>query len=168
MTPHSLADLFMRQLRKLEDIELQHCAVLPLLAAGATAPELRDFLALHIEETRRQVVRLQEIFHQLGIEQSCEPCATMEGLVAECEELVSGTAPGPVRDAALIAAAQCIEHHEIAAYGTARTFARRLGFSDIPELLQQSLTEEVEADRELTCLAEGSLFQMGLNQLANA
>ena len=165
---HTFNDLFLRQLRKLHDIELKHLSLLPHLFRASETEELRDFFQAHLEETRNQITRLDEVFGLIGADSTRLSCSTMEWLVRECEELLEEEKdPSALRDAAVIASSQCIEHHEIAEYGVCRTYAQELGLSRAAALLQTSLGEEIAADERLTLLAEGSLFHTGINARAH-
>jgi ferritin-like metal-binding protein YciE len=155
MKLRTLDDLFLDQLRDLYSAENQLLKALPRLAKAATAPELQDALHDHLEQTEGQAERLEQICEQLGARPRGKKCTAMEGLIEEAKELLGEDAEEAVRDAGLIAAAQKVEHYEIACYGCARTWARQLGHHQAADLLQQSLHEEEEADRKLTRLAEG-------------
>lgn len=151
----SFKDLFIEELRDLYDAENQLLKGLPAVAETAVLPELKKAFADHIAQTRTHVERLESIFKALNTDPLGNPCRTMRGLVAECNDLIKEEAkadPG-VLDAALIAAAQKIEHFEIAGYGCARTFAEILGQRDSAGILQQSLEEEGEMNKLLNSLA---------------
>lgn len=121
---------------------------------------------MHLEETRNHVSRLERVFNSLGTTSAGKECEAMKGLIKEGEEVINMKGDSTVKDAALIAAAQRVEHYEIAGYGTARTFADKLGFSDAADILQDTLDEEGSADKKLTSLAEGSMFTTGINEKA--
>ena len=108
-------------------------------------------------ETQEHVSRLETIFRELNVEPKRETCQAMKGLIAEGEEMINAKGDSEVKDAALIAAAQRVEHYEISGYGTGRTFAQRLGLTKVANSLQQTLTEEVAADKKLTTIAESSV-----------
>ena len=127
------------------------------MASAASNSDLRSAFQTHLEETRRQRTRLDQAFHLLDVESGSEHCEAMEGLLAEGEEIIGLDGEADVKDAALIAAAQRVEHYEIAGYGCARAFARRLGFNEVATLLQQSLEEEANADKILTHIAESEV-----------
>ena len=127
---------------------------LPKLAKAAYNEELRTAFEKHIHETTLQVTRLEQCFQALSLKVQGQKCEAMEGLVKEANEAIAGYADGNVRDAALIAAAQKIEHYEICSYGTLRTIAKVMGRVQCAELLEQSKDEEAEADQKLTELAE--------------
>jgi ferritin-like metal-binding protein YciE len=132
---------------------------LPRMSEAAHSTELKAVLDQHLGETRRQKDRLDQAFRMLGCEPEAESCAAMEGLISEGNEIISAEGDPEVKDAALIAAAQRVEHYEIAGYGCARTFALRLGRSDVANLLQQTLDEEGNADKILTHIAESFVNQ---------
>jgi ferritin-like metal-binding protein YciE len=162
----SLHDLMVEELQDLHSAETQLVAALPKMAAAASDEELRTAFEHHLEETRGHVARLEEIFAQLGITGGGETCEAMKGLIAEGEEIVSAQGDSAVKDAALIGAAQRVEHYEIAGYGTARTLADELGLAEARDLLDQTLDEESTADKLLTKIATGGLFKAGINQRA--
>jgi len=154
MRINSLHDLYVEELRDLYNAETQIAKALPKMAKAAGAAELRSALEEHLQVTREQVERLERIFERLNESPKGSKCKGMEGIIEEGEEMLDKDAPEQVRDAALISAAQRVEHYEMAGYGTARTYARQLGYDDHAELLQQTLNEEGEADKKLTRLAE--------------
>jgi ferritin-like metal-binding protein YciE len=163
---NSLNDLFVEQLRDLYSAETQLVEALPKLAAAASHDELRQAFEHHLDETRGHVDRLREIFEQLGTTPGSETCEAMKGLIEEGEEVVKAQGDAAVKDAALIAAAQRVEHYEIAGYGTVRTFADDLDLGDARDLLDQTLDEESTADKLLTKLATGGMLKTGLNERA--
>src|SRR3954470_7911871 len=150
----SLYDLYVEELRDLYNAENQLLKALPKMAKAASDPTLRAAFEEHLEVTRGQVDRLDRIFKKLGERATGKKCAAMEGLIEEGKEMMEEDAPPAVLDAALISAAQKVEHYEIASYGCVRTYARLLGYDDAADLLQETLDEEGEADRMLTELAE--------------
>ena len=151
---NSLDDLFLAQLQDLYDAEKRLTAALPKMEAAASSPALRAAFRDHLRETEHQVERLEQVFEMLGCEAKRETCPAMKGLIAEGEEMVQAKGDPAVKDAALIAAAQRVEHYEIAGYGTVRTFAERLGHHEIAQLLQETLDEEGNTNKRLTALAE--------------
>ena len=166
MQLNSLKDLFVEQLRDLYSAETQLVEALPKMASAASHDELRQAFEHHLDETRGHVDRLREIFGQLGTTPGSETCEAMKGLIAEGEEVVKAQGDSAVKDAALIAAAQRVEHYEIAGYGTVRTFADDLDLGDARDLLDQTLDEESSADKLLTKLATGGMLKAGLNERA--
>lgn len=157
LTLDNLESLLELQLQDLLSAEEQILAALPKMADAATSPDLKSAFRTHLEETRHQKQRLHQAFQMLGKAPASENCEAMEGLVAEGQEIINASGDPDVKDAALIAAAQRVEHYEIAGYGCARTFARRLGRADIANLLQATLDEEAKADEILTEIAESSI-----------
>lgn len=154
MEMNTLRDLYIEQLRDLYDAENQLVKALPKMAKGANSEELRQGFEEHLQQTREHVQRLETIFEQLGEKPKGEKCKGMEGLVKEGSEVLEEEMDDDVKDAAIIAAAQRVEHYEIAGYGTVRTYANLLGETEAEELLEQTLTEEKETDAKLTDLAE--------------
>jgi ferritin-like metal-binding protein YciE len=153
MEINDLQDLFVEDLRDLYSAENQLLKALPKMAKAANSPELKQAFQMHIEETKGQVQRLQQIFDQLGEKPTGKKCAAMEGLIEEGKELMSEDIADDVLDAGLIGAAQKVEHYEIAGYGTVRTYAKLLGNREAAQLLQQTLDEEGATDKKLTKLA---------------
>ena len=162
----TLNDLFVEQLGDLYSAEKQLVQALPKLAAAASQDELRQAFEQHLGETRDHVRRLEEIFGQLGIATPTHECEGMKGLIREGEEMITAQGDPVVRDAGLIAAAQRVEHYEIAAYGTARTLADDLDLDAAKDLLDQTADEEGNADKLLTKIATGGMFKAGINERA--
>lgn len=155
MALESLNDLFIEQLRDLYDAENQLIKALPKMAQGANSDELRQSFEEHLEQTKEHAQRIEQIFEQLGEKAKGKKCKAMEGLIKEGSETLGEDMDEDVKDAAIIAAAQRVEHYEIAGYGTVRTFASLLGEQEAASLLEQTLQEEKETDAKLTQLAEG-------------
>ena len=153
----SLEDLFIDQLRDLYSAETMIVKALPKMAKAASSDELQSAFEEHLQQTEGHVERLEEIFTRIGTKAKGKKCEAMEGLLDEGKEIMSAEGDDSVRDAALIAAAQRVEHYEMAGYGCARTFARLLGDAEAADLLQQTLDEEGEADKKLTEIAESSI-----------
>jgi ferritin-like metal-binding protein YciE len=153
----SLEDLLSLELDDLYDGEKRLCDALPKMADAASSPALKQAFRQHLQQTQRQVSRLEQIFVDLGKPASRETCDAMKGLIKEGSEIIDATGSPAVKDAALISAAQRVEHYEMAGYGSARTFAQHLGHSNVVRLLQMTLDEEKETDRQLTQLAEESI-----------
>lgn len=160
MALNTLRDLYIEELKDLYSAETQITEALPMMAEKASSPELKGAFQLHLKQTQTQVQRLEQIFQALGEKPGGKTCKAMKGLLAEGQELMKEKADPDVLDAGLIGAAQKVEHYEIASYGTARTFARRLGETQAAALLDQTLQEEGDTDHKLTMLAE----QRGINQ----
>jgi len=149
----SLKDLYVHELRDLFNAESQLVKALPKVAKKAHSDQLRRAIEKHLEETKHQKERLQKIFDRLGIKAGGETCEAMQGLIEESEEILKAKGDDDVRDAGIIAACQRVEHYEISGYGSARTFARTLGFEEDVKILEQSLEEEKSADKELNRIA---------------
>lgn len=150
----SLNDVFVQELRDLYSAETQLVDALPKMVEAATAGELRSGFEAHLGQTKDHVNRLERIFNSLGLDPSGETCEAMKGLISEGKDYINAEGDPAARDAGLIAAAQKVEHYEIAGYGTARTLAQRLNNIMAADLLQQTLQEEGEADKKLTAIAE--------------
>jgi len=150
----TLQDLYIEELKDIYSAENQILKALPKMAKAVKNDELRQAFEEHVEVTREQVRRLDTIFDELGTSPRGKHCKGMEGLIAEGNEMMEEDADPDVRDAALISAAQRVEHYEIAAYGTVRTYADQLGLSNHAQLLQRTLDEEGQTDKRLTKLAE--------------
>ena len=158
MKLESLDKLFLDQLKDIYSAESQLIRAMPKMAKRATSDSLRTAFETHLEETKAQKERLDQIAADLGLRLTGKKCAAMEGLIEEGKEVLEADGPGPVIDAALIAAAQRIEHYEISAYGTARALARHLGHAQAVKLLDATIKEEGETDKKLTALAEGEIY----------
>ena len=154
MALDSLHDLYVDELKDLYSAENQLLEALPRMAKAASAPQLKAAFLEHLEVTKGQVARLENIFEGLGASSKGKKCKAMEGLVEEGKEIIQEEGVPAVIDAALIAAAQRVEHYEMAGYGCVRTFAKLLGYDQAVKLLQATLDEEGEADKKLTQLAE--------------
>jgi len=166
MALNSLHNVLQEQIEDLHSAEQQLVEALPKVAAAAYSDELRQAFNEHLEETRGHVGRLEEILGEFGTPSASKHCKAMEGLIAEGDEVIGETGDPLAKDAALIAAAQRIEHYEIAGYGTARTLAQELGLDQARDLLDQTLDEEANADKLLTKIATGGMFRAGINQKA--
>jgi ferritin-like metal-binding protein YciE len=153
-TFNSLSDLLIEQLQDLYDAEHRLIDALPKMRDAATSSQLKTAFDMHLEETRGHVRRLENVFSQLGIAAERQTCPAMKGLIKEGQEMIDAEGDPLVKDAALIAAAQRVEHYEMAGYGTVRSFARRLGLPEIADTLQMTLNEEGNADKKLTQIAE--------------
>ncbi len=153
MEHNALKELFIDELRDLYDAENRLVKALPKMAKASTSKELRSGFEAHLEQTRGHVDRLEEIFRSLGERPTGKKCAGMMGLIKEGEEMMEEDFEGEVMDAALISAAQRVEHYEIAAYGCVSTWAELLGESNASALLEETLQEEKETDQKLTQLS---------------
>lgn len=157
MSLDSLQALFLNELKDVYHAEKQLVEALPSLAKAARSPELRQAFASHFEETEGQVERLERILKELGEAARGKRCKGMEGLIEEGREILEEEGDASVIDAALISAAQRVEHYEIAAYGCLRTYAQLLGHQNAVKLLEQTLAEEEAADQKLTAIGEQSV-----------
>ncbi len=154
MEHNALMELYVDELKDLYDAESRLVKALPKVAKSASSEKLRSAVEEHLEQTKGHVDRLKEIFDNLGEKPSGKKCAGMMGILKEGEELMDEDFEGEVMDAALISAAQRVEHYEIAAYGCVRTWAELLGENEASSLLEKTLEEEKETDEKLTQLAE--------------
>jgi ferritin-like metal-binding protein YciE len=157
MQMDSFDKLYVDQLRDVYNAEKQLTKALPKMAKAASNPDLRTALEEHLEVTKRQVERLEEVFRGLGRPATGKTCKGMAGLIEEGQEILEEDFEPDVLDAGIIAAAQKVEHYEIATYGTLRTFAETKGDTKSARILEEILEEEKEADRRLTDLAESSI-----------
>jgi ferritin-like metal-binding protein YciE len=153
MSVETLEELLIDELKDLYSAEKQIVRALPKLAKSATNPELSEALRTHLEETKEQVARLEKISELIGKKLTGKTCVGMKGVLEEGSEVLEETEKGAIRDAALIAASQRVEHYEMAGYGAARDFAKLLGRRDIASLLEATLEEEKSADKKLTAIA---------------
>lgn len=154
MSLESMEDLLVHELKDLYSAEKQILKALPKMAKKASHPELKEAFQKHIDQTEQQVQRLETIFESLNGKPRGVKCVGMEGLIQEGKELMEEGMPEYLLDAALIGAAQRVEHYEIAAYGTARSFAEKLGLDEAVRLLQETLDEESKTDELLTQIAQ--------------
>ncbi len=154
MKAESLHDLYVEQLRDLYDAEHQLIKALPKMAKAASSAELRGAFEEHLGKTKEHARRIETIFEKMGQNAKGQKCKAMEGLVKEGGEVIEEDMEDGVKDAALIAAAQRVEHYEMAGYGCVRTYADLLGASEATALLEKTLQEEKEADQVLGGIAE--------------
>lgn len=166
MTASTMHDLFVQELRDIYHAEKQLVKALPKMAKAASATNLRQAFEQHLEQTRNQVQRLEQVFDQLDVRVRGRTCEAMEGLIEEAKEIMDEVKQPAVLDAALIAAAQKVEHYEIATYGSLVTYAESLGNKQAAELLAQTLAEEKQTDEKLTQLAVSEVNQKALQQAA--
>ena len=166
MRLNTFRNMFVDQLRDIYDAEKQITEALPKMAKAAHSDELKAAFEQHLRQTEGHIERLDKIFDGLGEKPTGVKCEAMEGLIEEGEEIVEKRGESYVKDAALIAAAQRVEHYEISAYGTARTYATMVGMTDTAALLKKTLDEESKTDEKLTDLAEGGLLSSGINEKA--
>ena len=149
----SMQDLLLHEVKDLYSAEKQLIKALPKMAKAAGSEHLRAAIEMHLEETKTQAERLEQVFRMLDKKPRAEKCEAMEGLIKEGEDLIEEDGENSVKDAALIGAAQKVEHYEIAGYGCARTYAEMLGMHEAAELLQMTLDEEKATDEKLNELA---------------
>lgn len=162
-----IRELLINELHDSLSSEEQIVAALPKMATAATSSELKNAFKSHLKETKGQIQRLDKIFKLLKTPKRKKLCEATKGLIQECKDVIKEYDKSALRDAALISKAQRIEHYEISAYGTLRTFAKELGLGEVASLLQDNLDEEGHADKALTKIAEGGIFSSGINQKAN-
>ncbi|PZR73584.1 MAG: ferritin-like domain-containing protein [Chthoniobacterales bacterium] len=167
MAMDSLMELYVDELKDLYNAENQLMKALPKMAKKATAPELRRAFQDHLEQTKGHVDRLEKIFKGLGEKPTGKTCKAMKGLVEEGKEVIDEDGDDSVLDAALIGAAQRVEHYEMAGYGVVRTFASLLGENAAVAILQRTLDEEGAADKKLTGLAESIINVEASNATEN-
>src|SRR5579884_1173700 len=155
MKADTLQDLFIDELQDIYSAENLIVEALPKMIEKASSPDLKQGFKLHLEQTREQIVRLDRIFDQIpDVDREDKKCKGMEGIIKEGQEILKSDMDDDVKDAALIAAAQRVEHYEIASYGTVRTYANLLGRRDWAQLLEQTLAEEKDTDVKLSQLAD--------------
>lgn len=154
MSVETLQELLIDELKDLYSAEKQIVRALPKLAKAASSPDLQQALLNHLEETRGQVARLEQIAEIVGKRLTGKTCVGMKGVLEEGSEVLEDTDKGVIRDAALISASQRVEHYEIAGYGSAREFAKLLGLSDVASLLDETLAEEKNADKTLSSVSK--------------
>jgi ferritin-like metal-binding protein YciE len=162
----SLHKLFVEELRDVYNAENQLLKALPKMAKSASSEELKQAFEDHLQETNEHVERLEEIFKGLDEKAKGKTCHAMKGLIEEGSEILQENGEESVLDAGIIAAAQKVEHYEIATYGTLRTWANLLGEDDAAELLQQTLDEEGDTDKRLNDLAEDIVNPEALSESA--
>lgn len=163
---HSLDSLYLTELRDLYSAEQQLTKALPKMVDAASHTELKDAFNEHLDETRTHVERLEQVFATIDQPAKGEHCEAMEGLLHEGEEIINESGEEAIKDAALIAAAQRVEHYEISGYGTAATYAKELGLDGSQELLEETLAEEKAADSKLNKIATGGWLFSGINREA--
>jgi ferritin-like metal-binding protein YciE len=154
MSVETMQELLIDELKDLYSAEKQIVRALPKLAKAASSAELQEALLSHLEETKGQVERLEQIGEIVGKKLTGKTCVGMKGVLDEGSEVLEDTDKGLVRDAALISASQRVEHYEMAGYGSAREFAKLLGLTDVASLLDETLAEEKNADKKLSGIAK--------------
>ena len=160
----SLHELLEEELKDIYDAEKQLTKALPKLAKKASSPDLKAGFEAHLRQTEDQIDRLEQVFELLELPAKGKKCKGMKNLIAEGEEMIAEAEDEATRDALMIAAAQKVEHYEIAAYGTVRTWAQLLGKSEAASLLEESLEEEKETDEKLTTIAESYVNQLAADE----
>ena len=161
----ALNELFIDELKDIYWAEKHLVSALPKMAKAATSDELRTAIENHLEETENHVTRLESAFESINKKAVAKKCEAMAGLIKEGEEIISDTKKGSfTRDAGIISAAQKVEHYEIASYGTLKTLATVLGYTEAASLLEATLQEEKNADNLLSKIAEGSINQRGIHE----
>ena len=153
----TLDDLFVHTLQDIYYAENQITKALPKMIDKATDPQLKQAFQTHLQETQNQIQRLEQVFKMHGQDVKAVRCAAMDGIIEEAQEIMGEADDNEVLDAAMLAAAQAVEHYEITRYGTLVAFAQQLGRSDCASVLQQTLDEEKATDKKLTALAESKL-----------
>jgi ferritin-like metal-binding protein YciE len=154
MTVNAIDALFVEELKDLYSAKNQITEALPKLIKAASSEDLRSAFEHHLRETEGHVQRLEQVFQMLGSSPKGKACDGMKGVLDEGSEMLHETAEGNVRDAALISAAQRVEHYEMAAYGTVRSYAEHLGQSQVSQILEKTLREEKAADKKLTEISQ--------------
>ena len=162
----SIEDVYAAQLGDLRSAEMQLIEALPAMAEAASDGKLQRMFSEHLEQTERHLERLEEVIASSPSPVPDDPSDAMRGLIREANRIIHAEGPGEVKDVALVAAAQRVEHYEISAYGTARALADQLDQGDARRLLSETLEEETKADEILTKLATGGLIVSGLNERA--
>ena len=162
MAVKSIEELFVHELSDIYSAEKQLTKALPKMARASTNQELAAGFETHLAETEGQIERIDQVVELLDIKLKRIKCQAMEGLISEGKDVIDDVEAGALRDAALIGAAQKVEHYEIAAYGTLCALGKQLGYTDAVKLLKETLAEEKATDEKLTLLAEG-----GTNQKAS-
>ena len=162
----TLQDLFINELRDIYHAEKQLVRALPKMAKAASSDKLKEAFTAHLEETKGQVERLEQVFEMLDTRTRGKPCEAMQGLVEEAKEVMEEVKEPEILDAALIVAAQKVEHYEIAGYGSLRALAEALGHTDVAKLLEQTLAEEKKTDELLNKLALGDINKQAMQKAA--
>lgn len=164
MSVKNIQELYVQELKDLYSAETQLVEALPKVAKAASSPKLAKAVEGHLQQTKEHVSRLEEIFADFDDKPSGHKCKAMEGLIKEVDGIIGEVKEGPLRDCALIIAAQKVEHYEIAGYGSARALAELVGTERHAEILQTTLDEEYETNLDLTDLAEGEINKQAVAQ----
>lgn len=168
MKLNTMNDLFAHEMKDLYSAEKQIIEALPKMSQAVSSEELKTAFEQHLTMSEEHLKRLQAAMRQLEIKSGNTVCKGMKGLLEEGQEIIETEGDAKVKDAALIGAAQRVEHYEIAAYGTVREFARTLGYEEVARSLDMTLREEGDTDKELSRIARGTFFDTGINQAAPA
>ncbi len=163
----TMEKLFVQELKDLYSAENQITKALPKMAKAASSSELKSAFEIHLRETEGQIQRLDRVFEILGTSPKGKTCEGMKGVIEEGNQMLQESEEGDIRDAALISAGQRVEHYEMAGYGTVRSYAERLGKSQIVQLLEQTLNEEKAADKKLTEISK-KVNPVGASHTASA
>jgi ferritin-like metal-binding protein YciE len=166
MDLRSLKDVYLHELKDLYSAEKQILEALPKMVEAASHTELKDAFSHHLDQSQTHLQRLQQLLSDMDENPGSTKCKGLEGLLKEGDEVIKTAGTRAAKDAALIAAAQRVEHYEMAAYGCARTYAKILGYKDAAKTLQTTLDEEGDTDKKLTTIAEGGFLSEGINQEA--
>lgn len=166
MAVKSVQDLLVNELRDIYHAEKQLVKALPKMAKAAKSDKLRQAFEDHLQETKGQVERLEQVFEKLDTRSRSKPCEAMEGLIEEAKEMMDEIKTPEVLDAALIVGAQKVEHYEIASYGSVHALAQALGHKEVAQLLEQTLGEEKAADKKLNALALSEVNKTALQTAA--
>lgn len=156
----TLHELFLLELQDLYSLEQQIIDTLPKLIEKTTNPELKRAFSLHLDETRTQAQRIEDLCKEFTVDPEGKHCTGIEGIIEEGQEIMTANTPSPILDLAMIGVAQKVEHYEIAAYGTAANYAQEMAHTDAQELLFQTMNEEKAADEKLTAIAEALIPQV--------
>ncbi|MCB0070566.1 MAG: ferritin-like domain-containing protein [Caldilineaceae bacterium] len=164
---NSLQDVYVHELKDLYSAEKQIVDALPKMAEAAASDDLRTAFLDHLKQSREHMTKVNDILSSMSVNPGSVKCKGMEGLLKEGEDVIGTDGQSKAKDAALIAAAQRVEHYEMAAYGAARTHAEELGHSDAASTLQTILDQEGKTNEKLTSIAEGGFMSKGVNQQAS-
>lgn len=168
MKIHSVEDLFLNSLQYVYDAEEQLLEALPQMAEAACTPQLREAFEQHLQETKEHVRRMEQVFKRIGMRPEARPNSVLAQMRQEARQMIQNTDKSELRDAALIVAGNQVEHYELAAYGSLRTFAQLLGYEEVVGLLQKTLEEEKRADAKLTQIGESQINIQALHKSAAA
>lgn len=168
MNLNTLQDVYVHQLKDIYSAEKQIIEALPKMVRAASSKDLSKAFSEHLDQSKTHLEEVRQILDEMGVNPGSTKCVGMEGLLQEGEETIKTAGKASAKDAMLISAAQRVEHYEMAAYGSVRTYANLLGYSGVADKLQNILDQEGETDKKLTKLAEGGLFSEGINESAQS